>query len=465
MATKLAAARLLTYWAAATKDRGARADLEAGVAKLFASEAAHEIAVAAMCILKEAATFESFTLERHYRDTPLMIIGEGTNEIQRLLIARQLLERYSEQAGPLASLEGEPEERKQMVLAVRQFVEKQVIPVVPDHEQSRRWPAELVERLQELGIFGALAPPQHGGLGLDLRTCALILEELGRGWTSIARIVTSHLALAHAVARFGTVAQRKRLLPAMARGNLIGGTALSSPVAVRRTRGAWTLRGSIPAVDNASQAAVFLVLGRISRDRTGCFLIERGAKDVRVGRARETLGGRGVAVADLHLNGARAEAGSALGGGVALAVAHLGIAATAVGLAQAAFEAALRYSQQRSTFGKPICQHQAIQLKLADMATAITTARLLVHRAASALDARDPGEIECRMAKLLAAETAYQVSLEAMRIHGGYGYTTEFLIERYYRDAPHLMLALGGPELERLELSRLLAERRADSFV
>jgi alkylation response protein AidB-like acyl-CoA dehydrogenase len=292
----------------------------------------------------------------------------------------------------------------------------------------------------------------------------LILEELGRGWTSIAGIVTSHLALAHAVARFGTAAHRKRLLPAMARGDLIGGTALSSPVAARRTRGEWTLRGSIPAVGNASQAAVFLVLGRISRDRTGCFLIERGAKDLRVGRARETLGGRGVGVADLHLNGARAEAGSALGGGAALA-AHLGIAATAVGLAQAAFEAALRYSQQRSAFGKPICQHQAIQLKLADMATAITTARLLVHRAASALDARDPGEIECRMAKLLAAETAYQVSLEAMRIHGGYGYTTEFPVERYYRDAPHLMLALGGPELERLELSRLLVGRRADSFI
>ncbi len=464
MATKLVAARLLTYWAAATKDRGARADLEAGVAKLFASETAHEIAVAAMRILKEAATFESFTVERHYRDTPLMIIGEGTNEIQRLVIARQLLERYGEQAGPLLSLEGESEERKQMVLAVRQFVEKQVIPVVQDHEQSRRWPAELVERLRELGIFGALVPPQYGGLGLDLSTCALILEELGRGWTSIAGIVTSHLALAHAVARFGTAAHRKRLLPAMARGDLIGGTALSSPVAARRTRGEWTLRGSIPAVGNASQAAVFLVLGRISRDRTGCFLIERGAKDLRVGRARETLGGRGVGVADLHLNGARAEAGSALGGGAALA-AHLGIAATAVGLAQAAFEAALRYSQQRSAFGKPICQHQAIQLKLADMATAITTARLLVHRAASALDARDPGEIECRMAKLLAAETAYQVSLEAMRIHGGYGYTTEFPVERYYRDAPHLMLALGGPELERLELSRLLVGRRADSFI
>ncbi len=460
MATRLVAARLLTYWAAGMKDRGARADLEAGMAKLYASETAQESAVDAMRIHGEAGTLKTLPVERHYRDTPLMIIGEGTNEIQRILIARQLLERYGEQSGALASLDGEPEERKRPVLVVRQFVEKHVIPVVPDYERSDRYPMELVERLGELGVFGALIPPAHGGLGLDLRTSAMILEELGRGWTTIGGILTPHLALSHAIARFGTAAERKRLLPLMARGDVLGCLALGNRVSARRTGAAWKLAGTIRAVENASRAGLFGVVGPAA-----FFITQRGAKGLSLGPPLETLGARGLGVADLRLSGVRSRAAPGRSGDAALAIARLGIAATAVGLAQAAFEAALRYSQQRSAFGKPICQHQAIQLKLADMATTITTARQLVRRAASALDAGDPGEIECRMAKLHATETAYQVSLEAMRIHGGYGYTTEFPIERYYRDAPRLVLALGGAECERLDLARQLVSRNTDSLI
>jgi len=470
MATRLTAARLLTYWAAAMKDRGARCDLEAGMAKLYASETAQEIAVDAMRIHGEAGTLKTLTVERHYRDTPLMIIGEGTNEIQRLLIARQLLERYGKQPGALTFSEGQPEERKQMVLAVRQFVEKHVIPVVQDQENSSRYPQEIVERLGELGILGAIVPPEYGGLGLDLRTCSMILEELARGWTTIAGIVTSHLALARAIARFGTARQRKRLLPLMARGDRMGCVALSNAVTARRALGAWILTGTIRVVENASHGALFIVLGRIDRRRSGCFLVERGAKGLTLGPPLETLGARGLGTRDLRLNGVRVSAASLIGGDrgrgaeqALLATARQGIAAAAVGLAQAAFEAALRYSQQRSAFGKPICQHQAIQLKLADMATRIMAARLLTHRAVEGAHTDRRDVIPIGMAKLHATEAAYEVALEAMRIHGGYGYTTEFPVERYYRDAPRLMLALDGNERERLDLARHLIARGAGS--
>lgn len=460
MATRIAAARLLTYWAAAMKDRGARADLEAGMAKLCASETAQESAVDAMRIHGEAGTLKTLSVERHYRDTPLMIIGEGTNEIQRLVIARQLLERYGEQPGAIVSLEGEPEEVKQMVLAVRQFVEKHVMPVVPDHERSSRYPAELVERLRDLGIFGPLVPSEYGGLGLDLRTYSLILEELARGWTTIARIVTPHLALTHAIARLGTAEQRKRLLPRMARGEPLGSLALTDRVTARRAGTAWKLTGAARAVENASRAGLFGVVGP-----AGFFIAERGAKGLSLRPALETLGARGLGVADLRLSGVRARAASARSGNAALAIARLGAAAAAVGLAQAAFEAALRYSQQRSAFGRPICQHQAIQLKLADMATSITAARLLTHRAAERTQTSVSDPVSARMAKIYATETAYQVSLEAMRVHGGYGYTTEFPVERHYRDAPHLMLALGGNERERQDLARHLTSRNTNSSV
>ncbi len=463
MATRLAAARRLTYWAAGMKNRDARSDLEAGMAKLYASETAQEIAVGAMRLLGEAGTLKDLQAERHYRDTPLMIIGEGTNEIQRLVIARNLLERYGEQSGALAPVEGLSDERRQMVLAVRQFVEKQVVPLAQDAERAGRYPAEIVEKLGELGILGALVPPDYGGLGLDLSTCAMILEELARGWTTVAAIVSAHLTVASVIANFGTAEQRKRVLPALASGDLIGCAALGSPVAARRAGRAWVLNGNVPAVDNASHSGVFLVLGRVNRPGAACFLVERAAEGLSLSPPLDTLGARGLDPCALRLSHCRA----ALVGGdkrrpaesIALTLARLGIAATAVGLAQAAFEAALRYSQQRSAFGKPICQHQAIQLKLADMATAITTARLLTHSAAARADADGAGDLEARMARLHASEVASAVALEAMRIHGGYGYTTEFPVERFYRDAPRLMLALGGNEGERAAIARRLSER------
>jgi alkylation response protein AidB-like acyl-CoA dehydrogenase len=466
MAARVGAARLLTSWAAAMKDRRERCDLEAGMAKLYASESAHQVALDALRVGGAASTLATSTVERHYRDTPLMIIGEGTNEIQRTIIARSLLERYGERLGALTSRDGEPEERRQLVLAVRQFVEKSVVPLAGAAEA---YPAVLVGQLAELGILGATTPPEVGGLGLDAASVAMIVEELARGSAALAGIVTAQLAVAAAVTRAGTAAERERLLPAMTRGDLLATAVLDGVdrplVAAPAPGGGWVLSGATGLVENATRAGLFLVEAR-HQGRSGCFLVERAAPGLTVGVAESALGLRGVDLCRLSLDAVHAPGalGGADTGAAALtaagALARLGVAASAVGVAQAAFEAALRYSQQRSTFGKPICQHQAVQLKLADMATTIAAARLLTYDAARHLEAtgEDDG---VRLARLHATETAAAVTLESMRIHGGYGYTTEFPVERYYRDAAWLLVCLGGNDAERGVLARRLAGRPA----
>jgi alkylation response protein AidB-like acyl-CoA dehydrogenase len=467
LATKVAAARLLTYWAAGMKDRGERCDLEAGMAKLYASEAAHEVAAGAMRLGGEAALLPTSANERHYRDTPLMIIGEGTNEIQRTIIARNLLERYGERPGALITRDAEPEERRVMVLAVRNFAEKQILPVAMEQERAATYPGEILSRLAELGMLGASVSQDYGGLGLDPVTCAMTIEELARAWTAVAGLVTTHLAGAATVARFGTAEQREKLLAPMTRGETLTSLVFRGDVSARREKGDWLLGGKGGLVDNAAHAGVFLILVRLDERRRSCFVVTRDAPGLTIGDTEATLGARGLPVAAVTLDGVRVAPAVLLGGveghGAEQAVAaqqilRVDTAATAVGLAQAAFEAALRYSQQRSAFGKPICQHQAVQLKLADMATSITAARLLTYEAARRAEVLD--DPHPRMAKILASETAATVTLEAMRIHGGYGYTAEFPVERFYRDAPRLMLTAPDNDAERLALARRLAERR-----
>ncbi|OGL15396.1 MAG: hypothetical protein A3F92_06060 [Candidatus Rokubacteria bacterium RIFCSPLOWO2_12_FULL_71_22] len=434
MATRVHAARLLTYWAADMKDRGERCDLEAGMAKLFASEAAHAVALAALRWHGAAGASTALEVERHYRDTPLMIIGEGTNEIQRTIIARSLVARYGESLGALTSREGEPEERRQMVLAVRQLVDKAVLPTAGDLDAAGRYPAELLRDLADLGVLGATIPPAWGGLGLDARTWTTMLEELARGSATLGALVAGHLAVCDAVARFGTRAQRERLLPRLSRGDDVAGLALSGH-ALNAAAGLLLVRD-----DGAADRAVFLV----AHDAPGIALTP----------APPQLGLRGLAPARLRLAPDRLPADARLAEPAlaALDQARLGFAAVTVGLAQAASEAALRYSQQRTTFGKPLWQHQAVQLKLADMATAITAARLLLQ------DAAESGRLEAiLMARVCAAEVAVDVTLEAMRIHGGYGYIAEFPIERYYRDAAQLLVAPIEVEQDRIALGRLVA--------
>jgi alkylation response protein AidB-like acyl-CoA dehydrogenase len=466
MATRLAAARTLTYWAAGMKDRGERCDLEAGMAKLAASEAAQELAVLGLRVHGEVGQLTTLPAERLYRDTPLMIIGEGTNEIQRLVIARQLLERFGERGAAPGASDGEQEERRRLVLAVRQVVDKEIVPVVPEYERDDRYPEPLMRTIADLGILGALVPPDLGGLGLDLATSALIVEELARGWTTVAAVVATHLVATDAFARFATDDGRRRL-PAMMRGDLWAASALSGAVRAVRDDGALVLTGATGLVDNAARARVFVVLAGGDDATPLALVVERTAPGLAVELAPPTIGTRGLGAGHLVLDRVRVAVTAALGADVGreaeaagrmLAVGRLGLAATAVGLAQAAFEAALRYSRERTAFGKAICQHQAVQLKLADMATAITAARLLATHAAERLDTAGD-DLPALMARLHATEVAAQVTLEAMRIHGGYGYTTDFPVERYYRDAPRLLVALGGNDAERRDLgNRLLAQ-------
>lgn len=459
IATRVESARLVTYWAAAMKDRGDRCDLEAGMAKLHASEAAQAVAVEAMKIEGVRAQLASGLVERLYRDAPLMIIGEGTNEIQRLIICRNLLERYGERPGALTSRDELPEEQKQLVLAVRQAVEKDVVPVAAEQDQGRRDPEPLVAQLAELGIFGALADAEHGGLGLPLATAAMIVEEVARGSAALAIWLSAQLAATLAVARSTSRETRERLLPPMTRGERWTAPVVGASIGARRAGADWVLTGAAPVVPNAGRAKLFLVNAALEGGGARCFAVEAGRPGLTVGLASDTIGLRGLGAADVVLVGARLGAAAALReGGESLleAATNVGAAATAVGLAQAAFEAALRYSQQRSAFGKPICQHQAVQLKLADMATAITAARLLTGRAAERLDADARDDTGAAMARLAAGETAYLVTLEAMRIHGGYGYTSEFPVERYYRDAAALLV---GPRDQAGERRRLAARR------
>ncbi len=439
MGTKVRAARLLTFWAAGMKDRGERCDLEAGMAKLFASEAAQEVAVEALRIHGGAGGLAALNVERYYRDTPLMIIGEGTNEIQRMIIARGLLERYGERFGALTSREGEPEDVRQMVLAVRQFVDKHVVTAAQDLDVAHAHPAGLLAGLAELGILGSVADPRFGGLGLDRRTTAMIVEELARGSAALAAIVVAHLTCTDAIARSGSAEQGERLLPPMTRGESLGTAALAGGIRATRAGDDWILDGDTPPVDHAAHASVILVEAT-SADGLVWALVGPEMAGVRIDPPAATLGLRGLDACRLHFEGCRVPARSLLGGPTGrddrprtatLALARLGVAAAGVGLAQAAFEAALRYSQQRTTFGKPIAQHQAIQLTLAGMATKITAARLLAYDAAAA-DERLLG------AKVYASQIAYEVTLDSMRVHGGYGYTSEFPVERYYRDAGQL---------------------------
>jgi alkylation response protein AidB-like acyl-CoA dehydrogenase len=455
LATGVHAARLITYWAAGMKDRRERCDLEAGMAKLLASETAHEVALGAMRVHGEAGTLQRHTVERHYRDTPLMIIGEGTNEIQRTLIARQLVERHGERLGALTSREGEPEERRQLVLAVRQFVDKSLAPVAAEHDAAGRHPEAIVHELAELGVLGAVVDQRQGGLGLDLVATAMILEELGRGWTTVAAAAAGHLTATWALDRLASPGEREARLPAMARGDHLATAVFTGHVAARRHGDAWLLTGTTGLADNAPRARWFVVEAGGPDGRRLVGLVERGAPGLRIGEPESALGARGLdpcvlTLADVRpaivLDAAAAPAG-------VRGFASLASAAVAVGLAQAAFEAALRYSQQRTTFGKPLCQHQAVQLKLADMATGITAARLLTYRAAESEAGRPLDGAAAAMARLHAASVAARATLESMRIHGGYGYVSEFPVERFYRDAARLLFVPVDEETLRADLA------------
>src|SRR5215510_5975384 len=465
IALRVDGARLLTSWAAGMKDRGERCDLEAGMAKLYASESAQEAAAGTLRILGGRGRATAGIAERLYRDTPLMVIGEGTNEIQRTIIARNLLQRHGERLGALTSLDAEPEERRLMALAVRQLVEREIAPAAVEDDRADRFPAASIDKLGELGLFGAVVPSDSGGLGLDGAAVALIIEEIGRGSATVAAVLASHLDATEAVLRLGSAEQRRRFLPALASGKLRGGTI--SSLDGRRSRATRQGDGLVVSghglIASPGRHANLFVLHAAAEDGLRVALLDAGQRGFTLVEPFPTMGRRGGDLWRVELAECLVPAGQVLGGGRGLDARDLAEldgasrvreAAAAVGLAQAAFEAALRYSQQRSAFGVPICQHQAIQLKLADMATAIAASRLLTQRAAAGGGALVPAG----MAWLHSAETASTVTLESMRIHGGYGYTAEFPVERYYRDAAMLLARGPGGDEIRHAIARHAAE-------
>jgi alkylation response protein AidB-like acyl-CoA dehydrogenase len=365
---------------------------------------------------------------------------------------------------------------------VRRFVDREVVPVASRYEHADEYPTPLVDRMKELGLFGATIAPEWGGLGLDVSTYARIVEEICRGWMSLSGVLNTHLMFAYVLQRFGTDAQKQRWLPGMARGEHHAALCLTEPHAgsdtqqirttARREGDHWVVNGSKMFITNAQTATIYSLVVKTDpkadppHKGISLFAAERGAGLV-VGRRIGKLGYKGLDTSEVtfedyrvphaHLIGQEGRGLQQVLSG--LEVGRINIAARAVGVAQAAFEHAIRYAQQRTTFGKPICEHQAIQLKLADMATQIEAARLLVRNAAAMKDRGERCDVEAGMAKLYASEVCQTVALEAMRVLGGYGYTTEFPVERFYRDAPLMMIGEGTNEIQRLVVARGLLER------
>jgi alkylation response protein AidB-like acyl-CoA dehydrogenase len=376
----------------------------------------------------------------------------------------------------------DPEVRRQIVDTVRRFVAKEVVPVAAEYERADEFPSAIVGQMRQLGLFGVTIPESYGGLGLDLLTYVEVIEELAYGWMSLSGIMNTHTMVATLLIEHGTEVQKQRWLPSMATGERRGALSLSEPDAgsdtrsiscrARRDGEEYVLNGTKAWVTNGERAGVVVLAARTD-EGISAFLVEKepGAKyrGISVSKHVGKLGYKGIETVEMAYDDHRIPAGNLIGEagrglpqilGV-LEVGRINIASRAVGVARAAFDAALLYAQQRTTFGKPIGEHQAIQLKIADMATRLEAARLLTRNAAERRAAGLRCDVEAGMAKLFASETALELATEAMRILGGVGYTTEFPVERYYRDAPLMVIGEGTNEIQRLVIARgILARAR-----
>jgi alkylation response protein AidB-like acyl-CoA dehydrogenase len=376
------------------------------------------------------------------------------------------------------------DEQEALILqSVERFLDRDVRPVVHALEAADTYPAAIVEKLKTLGLFGATIAPEFGGLGLPAVTYARIVERMSAVWMSVPGFFNSHLIMAAAVERHGTAEQKRRYLPRFASGELRGGLALTEPdcgtdlqairTHARREGDHYVVNGAKTWITNSAEGQILAVLVKTdpraepAHKGMSLLLIEKGP-GFKVVRKLDKLGYRGIDTAELLFEDCRVPAANLVGtsegrglqqvlGGLELG--RINVAARGAGLARACLEESLRYAQQRKTFGKPIAEHQAIQIKLADMATRVQAARLLTEAAARAYDGGGRCDLEAGMAKLYATEAALENSLEAMRIHGAYGYSKEFNIERYYRDAPLLAIGEGTNELQRIIIARELVKR------
>jgi alkylation response protein AidB-like acyl-CoA dehydrogenase len=396
-----------------------------------------------------------------------------------------------------AAYRDQTDEQQAITEMVRQFADEQIIPNAEHYDHEDSFPEPIVEQMKELGLFGATIPEEYGGMGLDLTTYAMIVEELSRGWISISGVVNTHFIGAYLLMKFGTDEQKDRYLPRMATGEIRAAFSLSEPetgsdvqgikaTASKGEDGNWELNGQKMWVTNGLGSDLVFVLVRT--DTTAeppykgmtCFITEKEPwKEVNEGAFAgltvppkiKKMGYKGVESTELVYDGYKCAPDRILGGeegGLgqgfvqmmdALEVGRVNVAARGVGIAQRALELALRYSQERKTFGKEIAKHQAIQFKIADMATQLEAARLLTRKAARMKDAGVRSDLEAGMAKLIASETGKFCVEESFRIHGGYGYSKEYEIERLYRDAPLLLIGEGTSEIQRMVIGRKVLDR------
>ncbi|WP_327103611.1 acyl-CoA dehydrogenase family protein [Nonomuraea glycinis] len=363
---------------------------------------------------------------------------------------------------------------------LRAFVDKEIVPVATEWEHSGRYPTEIVEKMKLMGLFGLSVPEEYGGLGADMVSFALVFEEIARGWMGVAGTIGSHSLACWMIARHGTEEQKRRHLPDLATGARRTGIALTEPGAGTDLQGITTravrdgehyvVTGTKTWITNARHADPLPVLVKTSitepaHKGMSVLLVDPAAEGFGVSRDLPKLGYKGTETCEVVLDGVRVPVDALLGGVAGrgmqqvlggLEIGRVNIAARAVGVAQAAYDAALAYARERIAFGRPIAEFQAIQLKLADLATEIQAARLLTYWAASQADGGKRVDMEAGMAKYFASEVALKASLEAMRIHGGYGYSQEFVVERLYRDAPLMAIGEGTNDVQRLVIARAL---------
>ncbi|WP_433213980.1 acyl-CoA dehydrogenase family protein [Microtetraspora malaysiensis] len=363
---------------------------------------------------------------------------------------------------------------------LREFVDKDIRPVAREWEATDRYPTEIVDKMKDMGLFGLTVPEEYGGLGADMVSFALVFEEISKGWMGVAGTIGSHSLACWLIARYGTAEQRARFLPDLATGARRGGIGLTEPGAgsdlqgitttARRDGDSYVINGAKTWITNARYADPLPVLVKTAQTTPAhlgmsVILVERGTSGFTVLRDLPKLGYKGTESCEVLLEDVRVPAENLLGGvegqGMkqvlsGLETGRLNVAARALGVAQAAYDEALHYAGQRRAFGQAIQDFQAVQLKLAELAIKVQSARLLVYWAASRADAGERVDLESGMAKVFASEAAQECALIAMQIHGGYGYSKEFVVERLYRDAPLMMIGEGTNDILRMVIAKSL---------
>lgn len=391
--------------------------------------------------------------------------------------------------GWAAELTDLTEEQSQIVDLVREFVENEVYPVADEMEHRDEYPEKIVEQLKEMGLFGLTVPEQYGGLEMDILTYSLVVVELARGWMSLSGVLNTHFMGCYLINKFGTEDQKQRLLPRMATGEIRASLSMSEAGAgsdvqaitckAIRDGDDYVIDGSKMWVTNGLRSGLVVLLAKTDPEANppykgmSLFLVEKeaGAREfegITVPPNLEKMGYKGVETTELVFEKHRVGANTLLGGEEGhgfqqvldgIEVGRVNVSARAVGVATRAFEEAIEYAQVREAFGKTISKHQAIQFMLADMGTKLQASRLMLLAAAKAKVAGKRADLEAGMTKLYCAEACHQIVTDALRIHGGYGYSKEYTIERLYRDAPFLLIGEGTSEIQKLVIGRGLLER------